>query len=160
LNVGPKGDGSIPKETLDILSKVGEWLKKHGEAIFDTDVFTWGLEKRGEHRSDWSHQGSFTAKGNFLYQIVRYWPGSELTIAGMQCKVRKVVLIGEKNSDLDFKQHGEKVIVTGLPEKSPELMPVIRFECDRKPLLYLTGGMRVPNVAHPPYDPCPSDIKE
>ena len=24
-------------------------------------------------------------------------------------------------------------------------------------LLYLTGGMRVPQVDHPPYDPCPSD---
>jgi alpha-L-fucosidase len=77
LNVGPKGDGSIPKETLDILNKVGEWLKRNGEAIYDTDQFTWGLEKRGDHRSDWSHNGPFTAKGNFLYQLVRYWPGSE-----------------------------------------------------------------------------------
>ena len=160
LNIGPKGDGSIPKETLDILNQVGEWLKKHGEAIFDTDQFTWGLEKREDHRSDWSHNGPFTAKENFLYHIVRYWPGSELIVAGMQCKVKKAVLIGEKNFALDFKQQGEKVTVKGLPEKSPELMPVIRFECDTKPAMYLTGGMRVPKVPHPPYDPCASDIKE
>jgi len=159
LNIGPKGDGRIPNETLDILNQVGEWLQKHGEAIFDTDRFTWDLGKRGDHRSDWSHNGSFTAKGNFLYQMVRYWPGPELTVAGMQCKVKKAVLLGEKNAALDFKQLGERVIVTGLPETSPELMPVIRFECATQPLMYLTGGMRVPKAPHPPYDPCPSDIK-
>ena len=86
-------------------------------------------------------------------------PGPELTVAGMQCKVKKAVLLGKKNAALDFKQLGEKVIVTGLPEKSPELMPAIRFECATQPWMYLTGGMRVPKAPHPPYDPCPSDIK-
>ncbi len=32
------------------------------------------------------------------------------------------------------------------------------FECDETPEVYLTGGMRVPKVPHPHYDPCPSDI--
>ena len=85
-------------------------------------------------------------------------PGKELTVAGLQCKVKKTVLLGDKNQTLEFKQHGEKVTVTGMPEKSPSLMSVIRFECDRKPVMYLTGGMRVPKVPHPPYDPCPSDM--
>ncbi|MEI8345519.1 MAG: histidine kinase dimerization/phospho-acceptor domain-containing protein [Candidatus Omnitrophota bacterium] len=67
-------------------------------------------------------------------------------------------LLGDKNQTLDFKQQGEKVTVSGMPEKTPGLMPVIRFECDRKPIMYLTGGMRVPKVPHPPYDPCPSDM--
>ena len=159
LNVGPRGDGSIPEETTAVLKQVGAWLKKHGEAIFDTDRFTFGLEKREDHCGDWSHNGLFTARENFLYQIVRCWPGSELTVAGLQCKVKKVVLLGNKNCALDFKQKGERVIVSGLPEKAPGLMPVIRFECNTKPVMYVTGGMRVPGVPHPPYDPCPSDIK-
>jgi hypothetical protein len=61
---------------------------------------------------------------------------------------------------LDFRQDKEKVTVSGLPKKSPGFMPVIRFKCDKEPVMYLTGGMRVPNAAHPPYDPCPSDIKD
>ena len=32
-------------------------------------------------------------------------------------------------------------------------------DCDWKPpWLYLSGGVRVPNAPHPPYDPCPSDL--
>ncbi|MCX6985940.1 MAG: alpha-L-fucosidase [Lentisphaerae bacterium] len=158
LNIGPKGDGSIPDEAKKILKDVGAWLRNHGEAIFDTDRFTLGYEKRGKHVGDWSNNGPFTARGNFLYQTVRYWPGKELTVAGLQCKVKKVVLLGDKKNTLDFKQQGEKVTVSGMPEKTPGLMPVIRFECDAKPIMYLTGGMRVPKVPHPPYDPCPSDM--
>jgi alpha-L-fucosidase len=158
LNIGPKGDGSIPEESKNVLQQVGAWLKNHEEAIFETDRFTHGYEKRGDHVGDWSSNGPFTARGNFLYQLVRYWPGQELTVAGLQCKVKKVILLGDNKYSLDFKQHGERVTVSGMPEKAPGLMPVIRFECDSKPVMYLTGGMRVPKVPHPPYDPCPSDM--
>jgi alpha-L-fucosidase len=158
LNVGPKGDGSIPRETLEVFKQVGIWMKKHGEAVFDTDRFNYNLEVRGDCRGDWSHHGLFTAKGNYLYQFVRHWPGSELTIAGLQGKVKSVILLGQKNSKLEFKQKGGQVRVMGLPQKPPGLIPVIRFECNQRPILYLTGGMRIPKVPHPPYDPCPSEI--
>lgn len=32
------------------------------------------------------------------------------------------------------------------------------FDADRICDLAVAGGMRVPNVSHPPYDPCQSDI--
>ena len=34
LNIGPKGDGTIPQPTLDRLGKMGEWVQRNGEAIF------------------------------------------------------------------------------------------------------------------------------
>ena len=159
LNVGPRGDGSIPEEIVTVLKRVGEWLRQNGEAMQANDLFTWDLEKRGDHVGDWSHNGPFTARGRFLYQMVRYWPGSELTVAGLQCRVKNVVLLGD-NRPLDFTQDHTRVMVRGLPEKAPGLTPVLRFECAQNPVMYLTGGMRVPTVTHPPYDPCPSDIKE
>jgi len=36
INVGPKADGTIPKEQLARLADLGAWLKKHGEAIYGT----------------------------------------------------------------------------------------------------------------------------
>ena len=160
LNIGPCGDGSIPKESVSILESVGEWVERNGECVFATDIFNYGLEKREpHHRADWSYQGPFTAKGTDFYQVVRHWPGETLTIAGLECNVRRVVLLGE-NRELPFTQMGNRVALKGLPETAPDpVCPVLRFECDREPSMYLSGGMRTPKVPHPPYDPAASDIQ-
>lgn len=34
LNIGPKGDGSVPSETADTLRRMGEWLKIYEESIY------------------------------------------------------------------------------------------------------------------------------
>ncbi len=36
LNVGPKGDGSIPETDAQILKDIGAWLKVNGEAIYNS----------------------------------------------------------------------------------------------------------------------------
>ena len=36
LNVGPTGEGLIPKESVDRLREVGDWMKRNGEAIYGT----------------------------------------------------------------------------------------------------------------------------
>jgi alpha-L-fucosidase len=36
LDIGPKADGTIPQEQVDILKKLGRWTKKHQEAIYGT----------------------------------------------------------------------------------------------------------------------------
>jgi alpha-L-fucosidase len=159
LNVGPRGDGSIPQPTTDILLAVGDWLKRCGECIFDTDRFTYGLQERGDHRGDWCHHGPFTARGNNLYLILRRWPGSEFAIGGLECKALAMTLLGAEQMNVQFKQTGDRIAITGLPENPTDpVCPVLRIECDRSPSMYLTGGMRIPKVPHPPYDPCPSDL--
>lgn len=36
LNIGPRADGTVPQPSLDILDKVGEYLRKNGESIYET----------------------------------------------------------------------------------------------------------------------------
>lgn len=36
LDIGPKADGSIPAEQIDVLKGLGKWTKKHHEAIYGT----------------------------------------------------------------------------------------------------------------------------
>jgi alpha-L-fucosidase len=57
LNVGPKPDGTIPREALDRLAEVGRWLEKNGVSIYGTRQGPlprqpWGVstEKAGETR--------------------------------------------------------------------------------------------------------------
>lgn len=159
LNIGPRGDGSVPTEAIELLQTVGAWVQQHGECLFETDSFTFGLMQRGAHNGDWSPHGPITLKGKALYQWVRYWPGTALTLAGFDTRVRAVTLLGW-TQPCAFDQEGGKVVVRGLPEAAPDpVCPVLRFDCEDVPRLYLTGGMRVPRVAHPPYDPCPSTIQ-
>lgn len=35
LDIGPKADGSIPKEQVNILTELGKWNQRNGDAIFD-----------------------------------------------------------------------------------------------------------------------------
>jgi alpha-L-fucosidase len=147
------------------LEKVGAWLRRcGGEAIYDTEPFVFHLEERSDqrdgNRGDFNLHGPVTAKRNTLYWLVRRWSGSELTLGGLQCSVKQVTLLGDHEQKVQFKQDGTRVTLRGLPEKTPDpVCPVIRIECDGVPELYQTGGLRVPKVSHPHYDPCPSDIK-
>ncbi len=160
LNIGPRGDGSVPEESVRVLETVGKWLTRcGGEAIYDSELFTFDLRERGDHRGDWSFHGPFTVRKNNLYWIVRRWPGRELTFGGLQAKVQTVHLLGEAGRPVSFRQEGTRVTLSGLPDMPPDaLCPVFRIACDRPPSLYQCGGLRMPNAPHPHYDPCPSDI--
>jgi len=162
LNVGPRGDGSVPEESVRALKAVGQWLARCGECIFGTDRFTYSLTERNGHNGDWSSNGSFTLKGRALYHLVRFWPGSEVVLAGLNTEVESVALLGKAGPQpCRFEQTDGKVRVTGLPEDAPDpVCAVLRFDCRETPAMYLTAGMRVPSVPHPPYDPVPSDIGE
>lgn len=158
LNIGPRGDGSVPEPSGRVLEQVGKWFERHGETIFDTDRFTFDLREHNNERGDFCHHGPFTARGNALYLLARCWPGREFSIGGLQCEVQRVSVVGT-DQEYSFQQQGERVTVTGLPEQSPDpICAVLRFECDRPPVIHQCGGMRTPRVPHPRYDPCPSDI--
>ena len=158
LNIGPRADGSVPEASVEILEKVGNWMKRNGESVRDTDSFTYGLMDRKGHNADWSHHGSFTRRGKTLYHLVRYWPGTRLVVAGLNTRVEQVSFL-HSGQALKFTQKDGKVTIYDLPEAAPDYVcTVLKFVCADVPEMYLSGGMRIPKVPHPPYDPCQSDI--
>ena len=52
LNIGPKSDGSIPEESVEIFKEIGGWMNINGEAIYGTQAnpfpqeFKWGRVTR------------------------------------------------------------------------------------------------------------------
>lgn len=159
LNIGPRGDGSIPEESVRIIKNVGKWISEGGMgALTNTELFKFGcMLRQPEDRGDWNDNGMFSVTGNTLHFTLIYNPGKKLTFSGLE---QKIISISEKEcGKLKFTQDENKVTVE-LPEKlSGRFCPVLNILCDAPPSIYRTGGMRKPEVTHPRYDPCPPDIQ-
>ncbi len=159
LNIGPRGDGSIPEPSLEILKTVSGWVKHNAEAVYDVEPFTFDYMSREGHRSDWNHSGTYTAKDNRLYLWLFRHPGSEVALGGIEVPVKEASVVG--GGSLRVNQTGDRLILSDVPPARVDGLPhVLRMDCEAPPSVYLTGGMRVPKVPHPPYDPCASDIKD
>jgi alpha-L-fucosidase len=161
LNIGPRGDGSIPEETLEIFKSVGEWLGENKRAIFNTDIFDFGPMERNDSRSDWSAHGKFTASENTLFFRWKYPSGEDdVVICGMEQQVLGVKTLRDGKT-FDFNLNDGKLVISGVSKIAPDKTGggiVFEIECDAPPSMYICGGMRTPNVPHPHYDPLPPDI--
>src|SRR3989442_14337907 len=109
LNIGPRGDGSVPEDSVRVLAEVGQWLRRNGESIYNSD--------RCEPRR--SNYASFTRKGNSLYMHVHFWPGDDVVIAGLKNQVKSARFLagGEK---ISFQQDRFRARFTGLPVEAPD----------------------------------------
>ena len=160
LNVPPRGDGSIPEQAVAILDRVGEWLQRYGEAIHDSERFELNLRERSDARSDFIYHGGLTAKGNAFYHHIDVWPAEYIRICGLECQVERVVNLASAR-EYPFEQSDDCVTVRDLEPNFDTTMPVVlRFETDRPPIIYKSGGWRNPTVAHCRYDPLPSEIRD
>ena len=123
LNIGPKPDGSIPEESVRIMTTVGRWMDKNGKSIYQT-------EKCQPRRSNYA---SFTRNGNTLYMHNYFWPGEAATIGGMMTKVKSAHLLAT-GKEVKFEQDQFRVRFVGLPEKAPDdPVTTIAIECDAEP---------------------------
>ena len=139
LNIGPKPDGSIPQQSIEILQAVGQWTSKNGAAIYGTE----------RNDFEWHVYANFTQRGKTAYAHVTNWPGdtpaeqwltfyrppSVISFGGWRTKVKSVrLLVGDK--PLTFTQDDLSLRITGLPTTAPdEPATVIAIECDGEPAL-------------------------
>jgi len=123
LNIGPKPDGSIPEESVKILTAAGGWLARNGDAIYKS-------EKCRVTRSEFA---GFTRRGNTLYMHVHYWPGETVALGGLTSKVKSARLAAS-GKEVKFDQEQFRVRFTGLPANAPDdPVTTIAIECDGEP---------------------------
>ncbi len=109
LNIGPKPDGSIPEESVRILTSVGKWMDRNGPSIYKTDLCQPGR----------SNYAGFSRDGNTLYMHVHFWPGETVALAGLMNKVKSARLLAT-GQEVKFNQEEFRVRFTGLPLKAPD----------------------------------------
>jgi alpha-L-fucosidase len=106
LNVGPRGDGSIPEESVRILTEAGQWLAKNGEFLPDSDRAPFS----------WNNSSVLTTRGSTVYVHIFNSPGAE----GEYClaEIRNKVLSAREvatGKPVEFEQRGPRLFLRGLP---------------------------------------------
>lgn len=99
LNIGPKGDGGVPQQSVDSLKAIGAWMKTNGEAIYATEAspfekLDWGRCTRKQpsdritrlylHVFDWPSSGRLvlTGLGNRPVEAFLLAGNQRLRVAG------------------------------------------------------------------------------
>ncbi len=86
LDIGPKADGTIPQEQVNILKELGEWTKKYDNAIFGT--------KAGIPRNYFEGPSTLSKDGKILYLFVTGQPNGPVMIKGLKNKINSIWVVG------------------------------------------------------------------
>lgn len=87
LDIGPKADGSIPEEQVQILKGLGRWTNKHREAIYGTVA---GIPK--EH---FYGPTTLSKDHSLLYLFVKGDPKGEVVLRGLKNKINRIWVVGQ-----------------------------------------------------------------
>ncbi|MEV1082611.1 alpha-L-fucosidase [Streptomyces sp. NPDC050211] len=86
LSVGPREDGTIPREQAERLEGLGDWIAKHSEAVYGTER---GLPA-GHHYGP----STLSKDRRTLYLILFDAPRAEINVRGLLGSVRRVTVLG------------------------------------------------------------------
>jgi len=116
LNIGPKGDGTIPQETVDIFTALGKWMDVNSESIVGTTA---------SPVAKYSFDGRITTKGKVHYLSVFKRPEKGLITVPFIAK-KATILVGGHSLALTA---GPSETSIELPAELPDpVATVIRLE--------------------------------
>lgn len=86
LDIGPKSDGTIPPEQVNILNQMGNWTRKHAEAIFDT--------RKGLPYGHFYGPSTLSADSTTLYLFLSHGASNNVVIKGLRNEIKRIEVLG------------------------------------------------------------------
>lgn len=86
LDIGPKADGSIPEEEVNILKELGAWNKKNGEAIFNTAA--------GIPLGHFYGPTTLSKDSSTLYLFLPGKTSGQVALKGLSNKIEDITVVG------------------------------------------------------------------
>lgn len=104
LDIGPKADGTIPEEQLNILKQLGRWTHKHAAAIYGT--------RAGIPFVNYGGKSALSKDGKTLYLYV-YEQKPELQLKGLvnNTSIKGVSVVGDASAKVSVKSENGTVRV-------------------------------------------------
>ncbi len=126
LNIGPRGDGTVPERAVKTLEQSGEWIRRYPQVVYGTQASPW------QHALPW---GDVTRKGNTLFLCVFEWPASgTLYLPNLKTGIATAELLGgETPVSVATGSQGDWVTLDLPPRASEELVSVIELKLEGEP---------------------------
>jgi alpha-L-fucosidase len=116
LNVGPLPTGEILPEQIAVLKKMGAWLAKYGESIYNT--------RGGPFRNaEW---GGATYNGKTIYLHIFQWKGDTLELPPLKARVIKATAL--TGGDATANQTNDALRIVLAPTQQDKTDTVIKLE--------------------------------
>ena len=128
LNIGPRGDGTVPERAVTTLTQAGEWIQRYPHVVYGTQASPW------QHALPW---GDVTRKDNTLFLCVFDWPASgKLYLPNLSTKIDSANLLSGKQSQPIQSSKSGQWVVLDLPPRAPEsLVSVIELNLASDPVV-------------------------
>jgi len=116
LSIGPRADGTIPDYQVEMLKKLGVWMKTNKEALSGAKPASLvpggvGVWKAGTIR--------FLEKGDYLYAVELNMPTAREVIPGLKLAPGAVVQMLGLAKPISWRQDGGDVVIDPIPDKLP-----------------------------------------
>jgi alpha-L-fucosidase len=131
LDIGPKADGTIPGEQVEILEELGRWTSKHEEAIYGTHA--------GIPRDYFYGPSTLSADSTVLFLFLEYKPIGPIAVKGLNNGINRIRVVGngtKLSHDIKMKQYWSSkpgILYIDVPEDVlDEQVTVIAIQLDGK----------------------------
>lgn len=86
LDIGPRADGTIPEQQVQILTELGRWTRAHAEAIYGTVA--------GIPAGHFYGPTTLSKDGRILYLFLPHAPQGPVVIKGLKNQVDRIRIVG------------------------------------------------------------------
>ena len=121
LDVGPREDGTLPQEEIDILKAFARWTSKHQEAIYGT--------RKGIPEGHFFGPTALSKNGRTLFLYLDHLPNQPVRVKGLDSEIKSVRIVGTATNPIIKKENIAGTFSISIPKNAADpVMTVVAID--------------------------------